>query len=219
MIFYDNNRFRDLKGMYLVPSFTEGGMYAFSLNQTGHVVKEFAVRIPEIRGHIISIASTPKGEIYLAGENLYRLNSIDSNNYNRPPLSYFIGADRFNDDLFVNDVSLNLTTKTLSVNLTNNNTDTLDNSSGIGPSLRISIPKVLLGTISDVTTQNNVGSSNSAEGLVENFETKETRRITNVGDTIVNIQLRDNFKSGMILIKGQTSTLIQSPSRNTEIQR
>jgi glucose/arabinose dehydrogenase len=219
MIFYDNNKFRDLKGMYLVPSFTEGGMYAFSLNQTGHVVKEFAVRIPEIRGHIISIASTPKGEIYLAGENLYRLNSIDSNNNNRLPLAYFIGVDRVNDDLFVNDVSLNLTTKTLSVNLTNNNTDTLDNSSRTSPSIRISIPKVLLGTISDVTTQNINGSSDSAEELVEHFETKETRRITNVGDTIVNIQLRDNFESGMILIKGHSSTLIQSPSRNTEIQR
>jgi glucose/arabinose dehydrogenase len=219
MIFYDNNRFRDLKGMYLVPSFKEGTIYAFSLNQTGQVVKEFAVRIPEIRGHIISLASTPKGEIFLAGENLYKLNSIDSNNNNRRTLAYFIGVDRFNTDLLVNDVSLNLTTKMLSVYLTNNNTDTFHNSSGIGPSLRISIPKALLGTISDVTTQNNDESSNSAEELVENFETKETLRITNVGDTVVNIQLRDNFKSGMILIKGQTSTLIQSQSRNTEIQR
>jgi hypothetical protein len=205
--------------MYLVPSFSENTIYALSLNQTGHVAKEFVIRIPEIRGHIISIASNPKGEIYLAGENLYRLESIDSNNNNRPTLEYFVSVDRDNDDLLINDISLNLTTKTLTVNLTNNNTDSLNTSGSINPSLRISIPKALLGTISDVNSQNNDGNTSTTKSLVESFETKETRRITNVGDTVVDIKLRDNFKNGMIFIEGQTSTLVQSQPRNTEIQR
>jgi len=219
MIFYDNSKFRDIRGMYLVPSFSENTIYALSLNQTGHVAKEFVIRIPEIRGHIISIASNPNGEIYLAGENLYRLESIDSNNNNRPTLEYFVSVNRDNDDLLLNDISLNLTTKTLTVNLTNNNTDSLNTSGSINPSLRVSIPKALLGTISDVNSENNDGNTTATKSLVESFETKETRRITNVGDTVVNIKLRDNFKNGMIFIKGQTTTLVQSQPRNTGIQR
>jgi glucose/arabinose dehydrogenase len=219
MIFYDYNRFRDIKGMYLVPSFIEGAIYALTLNQTGHVVKEFVIRIPEIRGHVISIVSNLKGEIYLAGENLYRLNSIESNNNNRPTLAYFITIDRDNEDLILNDIALNLTTKTLAVNLTNDNTDDLNNSSGISTSLKVSIPKALLGTISDVTSKNNNLDANAANSLVESFETKETRRITNVGDTVVDIKLRDNFRNGMIFIKGHTTTLVQSEPRNAEIQR
>jgi glucose/arabinose dehydrogenase len=79
MIFYDNNRFRDLKGTFLVASYDEKSLYALSFNQTGSLVKEVAIRLPEVRGHIISIAEAPNGEIYVAGESINKLVSIDSN--------------------------------------------------------------------------------------------------------------------------------------------
>ena len=77
MIFYDGNRFPELRGMFLVPSYKEGTIYALSLNESGIITNEIAIRLPEIRGHIVAIASTPNGEIYIAGENIYKIVTID----------------------------------------------------------------------------------------------------------------------------------------------
>ena len=105
-IYYDGNKFPYLKGKFLVASYAEGSIYALSFNDTGSIVQEIAIRLPEIDHPVISIAQGPSGDIYIGGEKIYKLMSIDRDTIR--PLTYFI-----------NEVSRDVQVKGLSINLTN----------------------------------------------------------------------------------------------------
>jgi hypothetical protein len=126
------------------------------------------------------------------------------------PLTYFIDTVR-NNSIQINDMSLNLSSKVLSIDFTNTNTNT-NNSGGStnsNPSfLQVTIPKALLGSISEVTSENYNKTSNTADKVVERLKTKENRGVTNVGDSVVDIDLNGNVTTDKILIKGQTSSLV-----------
>lgn len=82
------------------------------------------------------------------------------------------------------------------------------------PTLQIKIPKAMLGGISHVTSKKYNQSSKGPDKVVESFKIKETMRVTNVGDTIVDIKLKSNIPyhdSDKLLIKGLTSPLVQAP--------
>jgi glucose/arabinose dehydrogenase len=222
-IYYDSNRFSQLQGLFLLPSYAEGSIYALSINKTGNLVEEIVIRLPEVRGHIMAIAQGPDGEIYLAGENMYKLISLDDI---RPTSRYFIEAVRnTNSNIRINDMSLDLPNKVLSLNITNSNisngsNDSYRTANQTSQSLRLSIPKALLGIIYEITSEKYNRTSNPKDKIIENYDIKETRRITNVGDTIINIQLNNsNLEADRILIKGQSSTLVKPPGRNIQIQR
>ena len=59
--------------------------------------------------------------------------------------------------------------------------------------------------------------------MVDSFKLKETMRVTNVGDTIVDIKLRSEYCQiriiDKILIKGLNSFVIPAPSRPISILR
>ena len=212
IVYYDGNKFPSLKNRFIIVSFFEGSIYALSLNATGDLVEEVAIRLPEVRGHIISIAKAPNGDLYIGGENLYKLVSIDRNT--NAPLTYFIDVTGRN--VQINDLSLNLTSKVMSLDIINKNNN---NSKGnidaaLSPSVQVRVPKALLGGIILVTSERH-NKTSTAEETIESFNIKESRRVTNVGDTIIDIQLKNNIYGDRILIKGQTSTLVQSPVRNT----
>jgi hypothetical protein len=193
------------------------------VNKTGNLVEEIVIRLPEVRGHIMAIAQGPDGEIYLAGENMYKLISLDDI---RPTSRYFIETVRNTDsNIQINDVSLDLPNKVLSLNITNSNisngsNDSYSTANQTSQSLQLSIPKALLGIIYEITSENYNRTSNPKDKIIENYDIKETRRVTNVGDTIINIQLNNsNLEADRILIKGQSSTLVKPPGRNIQIQR
>lgn len=217
-VYYDGNKFPNLKGKFLVVSYGERSIYSLSINKTGNIVEEVGIRFPEVRGHIISIAKAPNGDLYIGGENLYKLVSIDSNI--NAPLIYFI--DVASRNVQISNLALNLTTEVMSIDFANDNNST--NSDGnieaAGPSssLQVRIPKVLLGGISSVTSEEH-NKTSTAMNAIEDFLIKESRRVSNVGDTIIDIKLKSNISSDKILIKGQTSTLAQSPVRKTTIYR
>ncbi|MGA8842954.1 MAG: hypothetical protein WB511_05160 [Nitrososphaeraceae archaeon] len=175
--------------------------------------------MPEIQGHIISIAKAPDGDIYIGGENIYKLISIDRNRIT--PSTFFI--DAVTKDVQITDLSLNLSSKVLSIDFKNNNNNN-NNSDGnietaFPPSLLVKVPKALLGGIFQVTSEKyNETSTSEQNGIIEEFSTKETLKVSNVGDTIIDIKLKSNVGSDRVLIKGQTSTLVPAPSRNTIIR-
>jgi hypothetical protein len=154
MVSYDGNSFRDLRGMFLVTSYGEGSIYAFSINETGSIVEEIAIRLPEVHGHIVAIANSPNGDIYLAGENMYKLVSIDSV---RPTSLYFIDIISNGDNnIQINGLSLNLSNKVLSIEVSNSTANVKsdpENTSATFPSLRVTVPKTLLGSISEATSE------------------------------------------------------------------
>jgi hypothetical protein len=122
-------------------------------------------------------------------------------------------------------MSLDLPNKVLSLNIANSNISNGSNDSyrptnQTYQSLRLSIPKTLLGIIYEITSENYNRTSNPEDKIIENYNIKETRRVTNVGDTIIDIQLNNsNVEADKILIKGQSSTLVKPPGRNIHIQR
>jgi glucose/arabinose dehydrogenase len=205
VLFYDDNKFPSLKGKFLVVSYAESVLRGLAFNNTGNLLEEVTVRLPEIRGHIASIAKTPSGDLYIGGENIYKLVSID-NSKDIP--TYFIEANSKN--IQIKDLSVNLTRKVITIDFINNNTVNQENMTG--PStLSIKVPKTLLGTIYDVTSEKYNNTANSADKIVDNFKTKETRRVSNVGDTIIEIQLKDIVGIDKIFIKGKSSDLVPTP--------
>jgi hypothetical protein len=74
----------------------------------------------------------------------------------------------------------------------------------------------MLGGIYDVTSKKYNQSSKGPDNVVESFKLKETMRVTNVGDTIIDIILNRNIvdqDNDKILIKGLYSLLSPAPSR------
>ncbi len=217
-IFYDGNKFPALKGKFLIVSFGERSIYSISLNSNDSISEELAIRLPETHGHLVSIAQSPEGDIYIGGENLYKLESIERN---RNKLTYFINVGVGTKDIDVAGMIINLTTKVLSVDL-NTTIDSLGNSGQTSPTLQIKIPKAMLGGIYDVTSDKYNQSSNAQDKFVESYKLKETMRVTIVGDTIIDIKLNPNILNqgnDKILIKGQSTLLIQAPSRPIAILR
>ena len=213
VLFYDDNKFPSLKGKFLVVSYPESVLRGLAFNRTGNLIEEVSIRLPEVRGHIISVAKSPNGEIYLGGENIYKLVSID-NSKDIP--TYFIEANSKN--IQIKDLSVNLTRNVISIDIVNNNNTVNQENMTATPTLSVKVPKTLLGTIYDITSEKYNNSANSADKIVDNFKTKETLRVSNVGDTIIEIQLKDIIGSDKIFIKGKSSGLVPTP-KNRVIYR
>ncbi|MGA8915828.1 MAG: PQQ-dependent sugar dehydrogenase, partial [Nitrososphaeraceae archaeon] len=217
-IFYDQNKFPALKGKFLVVSYAERSIYAITLNSNGSISEELAIRLPGTRGHLVSIAQTPEGDIFIGGENLYKLESIERN---RNKLTYFVNVGS-TKNIEVADMTANLTEKVFAIDIINKNNDSLANTTQTSPTLQIKIPKVMLSGIYDVTSEKYNQSSKGSDKLVDSFKLKETMRVTNVGDTIIDIKLNRNIvdqDNDKILIKGLNSLLAPAPSRPISILR
>ena len=146
MLFYDDNKFPSLKGKFLVVSYAESVLRGLAFNNTGNLIEEVSVRLPEVRGHIASIAKAPNGDIFIGGENIYKLVSIDKIKYIP---TYYIEANSKN--IQIKDLSMNLTHKIISIDIVNNknnknNTVSQENMTAT-PMLSIKVPKNLLGFI------------------------------------------------------------------------
>jgi glucose/arabinose dehydrogenase len=217
-IFYDENKFPALKGKFLIVSYGERSIYAIGLNGNGSISEELVIRLPETRGHLVAIAQSPEGDIYIGGENVYKLQSIERN---RNKLTYFINV-LGTKNIEVADLIVNLTTKVLSMDILYKNNGSLASTEQIPQTLQIKIPKAVLGTIYVVTSEKYNQSSTGPDKIVDSFKLKETMRVTNVGNTIIDIKLNPNIvdeHTDKILIKGLSSLLAPAPSRTISILR
>ena len=205
-LFYDDNKFPSLKGKFLVVSYAETALYGLAFNSTGNLIEEVTIRLPEVLGHIASIAKAPNGDLFLGGENIYKLVSIDNS---RETPTYFIEVNSKN--IQIKDLSVNLTRKVISIDFMNNNNNVNQGNITGTSVLHIKVPKILIGTIYDVTSEKYNNTASSADKIVDNFKTKETRRVSNVGDTIIDVQLKEIVGNDKIFIKGKSSGLILPP--------
>ena len=122
----------------------------------------------------------------------------------------------------VADLTANLTKKVFAIDILNKNNVSLVNATQTSPTLQIKIPKVMLSGIYDVTSEKYNQSSKGSDELVDSFKLMETMRVTNVGDTIIDIKLNHNIvdkDNDKILIKGLNSLLAPAPSRPISILR
>ena len=119
-------------------------------------------------------------------------------------------------------MKVNLTTKVLSMDILYKNNGSLASTEPIPQTLQIKIPKAVLGTIYVVTSEKYNQSSIGPDKVVDSFKLKETMRVTNVGNTIIDIKLNPNIvdeHTDKILIKGLSSLLAPAPSRTISILR
>ncbi len=141
------------------------------------------------------------------GETIYKLVSIDNT---RSTLTDFIQV--LGNNIGINGVSLNPANKVLSVDYSfiynNNKNSNYNQFTRNSPSVQITVPKALISGINDVTSENYNRTQNSADKAIDKFKIKETRKVSNVGDTLIDIQLNKDTVGGpndKILIRGQTS--------------
>jgi glucose/arabinose dehydrogenase len=217
-ILYDQNKFPTLKGKFLVVSYAERSIYAITLNSNGSISEELAIRLPGTRGHLVSIAQSPEGDIFIGGENLYKLESIERN---RNKLTYFVNVVS-TKNIEVTDLNANLTKKVFAIDIVNKNNGSLSSAGQISPTLHVKIPKVMMGGIYDVTSEKYNQSSKGPDKIIESFKIKESMRVTNMGDTIVDIKLRSDIPDSdtdKLLIKGLTSAFAPAPGRPMSILR
>lgn len=195
-IFYDGNKFPELKGKFLFGSYNEGWIYALGLNTTHGVVEEIAIYFPGLNDNVISLAQSPSGEIYFGGYKIYRLVSI---NLGQPlQTMHFI-------QFTVRGASVQ------NLNFDTNNTMYFDVKSSTynNPSLpfvELRIPKMLL----DGNFQVSFNASGQAHGenSIKNFEIKQQYRTARLGDSIIHININGGA-NGVISIKGMKSNLVQ----------
>jgi hypothetical protein len=219
-IFYDGNKFPALKGKFLIVSSSESSIYVLTLNSTGSITEELAISLPEVRGHLIAIAKAPDGDIYLGGENIYKLISLENT---RNILTYFIGLTGSN--IAINGLSLNPANKVLSIDysIKNNNNNETSNHTEFGglASVQITIPKALLNGIFDVTSERYNKTSSVADKAVDEYKIRETRKVSDVGDTVIDIKLKNDFVGGWrdkILVNGAIpSTRVSEIHNNNRI--
>lgn len=87
-IFYNGLKFPQLHDKFVYGSYNDGNLRALKIyeNKSGQVVKELVLEIPEeMPDNIAAVAQSPSGEIYYAGFNIYKLESIN----NKSTLSTF----------------------------------------------------------------------------------------------------------------------------------
>ena len=216
MIFYDGNKFPALRDKFVVCAYGENSIYALAINDTGGLVDELDVRLPDLRGHLIAISKSPTGDIFLGGESIYRLVSIGSN---REVLTYFVDA-MGNNSTEVNRMSINLSSKVLSFEVMDKGKDVTGLVAPPAISLQLKVPKSLLGGIYDVTSEKYNMTHIATDKVIDKFKIKENHKVANVGDTIIDIKVENKkLAPDKIIVKGQTSSLIPTPTRQIAIYR
>ena len=149
MIFYEGDKFPQIKGKFVFASFI-GDIFILTLDElTGKIVKE---EILDLKGvpfrPTIAIAQSPDGEIFFGGYNIEKIESID---FDQATKIGFPISLKLEPSLYAKDVKLNTNTKEIMVELERNQ--------GIvspeKPYIELKIPKILLNGISLVLNEDN----------------------------------------------------------------
>jgi len=77
MVYYDGDKFPDLKGMFVIGSYNSPRVFAIKLDDRGETVARELDLIPDygVRS-MMAIAQSPSGDIYLGGHTIFKLSSI-----------------------------------------------------------------------------------------------------------------------------------------------
>ena len=142
-IFYDSNKFPQLKDKLLFGSYNQGFIYALKLNKSNSVTDEMAINFMNIDDNIIALAQSPSGDLYFGGYNIYKLASINMAELEQT--MYFIEFTL--DDAVVRNPMFDTNNATLLFEVTTKNGG--GNSS---PFIQVRIPNIMLNGISHVSS-------------------------------------------------------------------
>ena len=195
-IFYDANKFAKLKDKLLFGSYNEGFVYVLGLNHTGSVTDELAIEFP-YDDNVDSIVQSPSGDIYFGGYKIYKISSI---NMDQPEQNMYFIEFTLNEAQ-VSNLQFDIDSASVSFDATSS-----DSNSGSPPSIQVRIPKPLLSGIFEVSTPSS--NSNQNDSIISQFDIKQQYRTANVGDTVIDIALKNGLK-GKVSIKGANADNVQ----------
>ena len=149
MIYYDGEKFPQLKGKFLFASFT-GDIYILTLDPlTGNIVKEETLDLKGVPFRpTIAIAQSPDGDIFFGGYNIEKINSID---FNQSTKIGFPISIQLEPSLLATGIKLNIPNKEIIIDLEKQ----LEIDSTENPYIKLKIPKILLNGISLILNENN----------------------------------------------------------------
>ena len=195
-IFYDSKKFSQLNEKLLFGSYNKGFIYALKLNKSNSITDEMAINVREIDDNIIALAASPSGDLYFGGYNIYKLASINMDELEQT--MYFIEFT-LNEAVVRNPIFDTHNATLLFKVTTNNGGDTTL------PFIQVRIPNIMLNGISHVSSHS--ADQNVSKNPINGFEIKQQYRTSNIGDTIVQIKLKNGVKD-TISIKGLKSSLV-----------
>jgi glucose/arabinose dehydrogenase len=159
-VYYDGDRFPELKGKFLFGSYNRGALYAVELDSDKRkIVNEEVIMFPNVGTMpIISVAVSPTGEIYLGAHDIYKLESID--NSTRQQMLWPIRTDVMSPDIGIPQIYYDRDAGTIIADLVVNNT-TIDTDAALGSPISITIPNSLIERVDSVTLLNSPGGAES----------------------------------------------------------
>jgi glucose/arabinose dehydrogenase len=190
-VYYDGEKFPTLKGKYLIAMFNTGNIHAIELNSTNKVKQEMVIKFNSFYDNIVAIAQSPTGDIYFGADNIYKLESIDTEHI-YPEVNWidltFKGAK-------LTKMNFDDNSKLLSLGITTDDSN--------DPYLQIQLPNALFGSIFDLKSFSEyIGDQG---GLVKDFKTSQQFRTVHTGETTIFVELNPNNK-GEISVTGTSIT-------------
>lgn len=171
--------------------YNTGALHAIALNTTGKIKEEMIIKFPSQYDNMIAIAQSPTGDIYFGADNIYKLESVDTNT----PFTQINWIDTTLNGAVVQNMHFDPIDKTLFMDVTTSSTD---------PFISVKLPKLLLAGILDV--KSNITQSADQGTLVKQFKISQQSRTAHGGDTTILIELNPNSK-GQISILGTHTDL------------
>jgi len=190
-IFYQGHKFPQFENKFLFGSYNEGNIYVMGIDQNRHITDETKIVFPQFHENIIALAESPTGDLYFGGYRIYKLTSMHTNEIEQ--LTHFIELST--NGPYVKDFTINSANKSISFVVISQQ----GVASTVSPQLRISIPKILINHIFQVSG-NDLNHPGNPD-IVKSFAIKSQFRTTNIGTIVVQIDLIPKAQ-GKVIVKG-----------------
>lgn len=165
-VYYDGEKFPELKGKFLFGSYNRGALYAIELDSDKRkIVNEEVITFPNVGTMpIISVAVSPTGDIYLGAHDIYKLGSIDDST--RLQMLWPIRTEVLSPDIGIPQIYYDRDAGTIIADLVVNNRN-IDPALASSP-ISITIPNSLMNVINSVNLLNSPGGAETLDFTVEN---------------------------------------------------
>ncbi len=199
VVYYDGDGVPHLKDKFLIGNlaadYFEGNIYALQFDKTKQqIVKEEVIEISNpSNNEVVTLAISPKGEIYYGAYTISKLDSVDSHDERQIIFPIEINYSSLSSVGDINGLYMNLPSNTMTIDInTKINNDNLQNkttsNSILNANFSIKIPKDLLNNITSLTALFSDGSINNE--VLKNIE-YNIQELPTSNHTMVNILLKE----------------------------
>jgi glucose/arabinose dehydrogenase len=212
-IYYEGNKFPELKGRFLFGTF-DGNIYALKFANDRRVIEDekIALRLYPYSS-VIALAQSPDGEIYFGGDGIYKLISIGSSHKDEVLFPIEVNSPT---DFKINKLQVNTDKSRMLVDFESSSspsklTKTADTTSPYPLLLSIKFPKRLLDGVYSVINMNNNSKREHLDFTLDNSSTSFTIiKIKYLPSTIYHLEILGEKISSLPLASSAAKTMNKS---------